>query len=105
MTYIPPSKKDRIYRIWCTMKSRCSNINHPDYQYYGGRGITVCEEWRLNFMSFKEWSLENGYYDSLTIDRVNNNGNYEPLNCRWATMKEQSINKRKYKKRSVFINK
>ena len=80
------------------MKNRCGNTADPNYKYYGGRGITVCEEWH-NFMPFYEWAMSHGYSEELTIDRKDVNGNYEPSNCRWATKKEQSNNKRT----NVFI--
>lgn len=85
--------KTRLYRIWKAMRKRCNNPNDECYRLYGGRGITVCEEWS-KYEHFKEWAIANGYSESLSIDRINPDGNYEPTNCRWATASEQSINKR-----------
>ena len=77
------------------MKARCYNSNQWNYQYYGGRGIKVCDEWKNNYNSFYNWALENGYQDNLSIDRIDTNGNYEPSNCRWVTDKEQKNNTRR----------
>ena len=85
--------ESRIYRIWGGIKIRCQNPNSPIYKHYGGRGITVCEEW-LKFEPFYEWAMSHGYSDDLEIDRINNNGNYEPDNCRWLTHKENCNNRR-----------
>ena len=88
-------KYPRLYRIWQSMKSRCYYAKNKCYQHYGGRGISICEEWKWSFNSFAQWALSNGYNDKLSIDRINVNGNYEPQNCRWATNQEQQNNKRK----------
>ena len=84
----------RLYRIWANMKDRCLNEKGSHYKDYGERGITVCEEWQNDFMSFYKWATENGYKKGLEVDRINNDGNYSSLNCRWATRSDQNNNKR-----------
>lgn len=85
---------NRLYTIWCGIKGRCFNKNNDAYVNYGARGIKVCDEWTESYDIFKDWALNNGYSDSLTIDRIDVNGDYTPLNCRWITMKKQCNNKR-----------
>lgn len=79
----------RLYRTWINMRARCNNPNEPKYPLYGGRGITVCEEWE-DYPTFKDWALANGYTDELTIDRVKVNQNYTPENCVFITNKENA---------------
>ena len=86
--------KTRLRQIWNGMKNRCYNKNTRDYKYCGSKGTIVCEEWKNNFNNFYEWSINNGYNDNLTLDRINTFGNYEPSNCRWITISEQQLNRR-----------
>ena len=88
----------RIYRIHADMKARCYNKKHRQYDDYGGRGIKICSEWNNDFQSFYDWAMANGYDDTLTIDRIDVNGNYEPSNCRWVDIYVQANNKRTTKK-------
>ena len=86
--------KTRLYRIWIGIKSRCLVETASNYQNYGGRGIRVCDEWVHSYNAFSEWAMQNGYDDSLTIDRIDPDGDYCPANCRWVTMSVQEFNKR-----------
>lgn len=93
------ASKTRLYNIWCSMKQRCDDKNAKPYKYYGGRGITVCDEWEHSFESFREWAFENGYDPNadrgkITIDRIDCNKGYAPDNCRFVPMSEQCRNKR-----------
>lgn len=85
---------DRLFRIWSGMKSRCYSQNDRNYKRYGARGIRICDEWLKDFMSFREWSLKNGYAENLSIDRIDNDASYSPDNCRWCDKKAQSNNRR-----------
>lgn len=85
-------KGTRLYRIWSGMKNRCSNSNLREYPQYGGRGITICDEW-MAFEEFYSWAKQSGYRDDLTIERVDVNGNYEPANCKWIPLGKQALNR------------
>ena len=79
------------------MKSRCYTPSHPSYERYHEKGIKVCDEWLSSFESFRDWAINNGFSEELSLDRINNDGNYEPDNCRWVTAKVQANNRRNNK--------
>lgn len=87
-------KNHKLYKVWGSMINRVNNKLEKRYMDYGGRGITVCSEWRNDFKSFYDWCMDNGYKKGLSIDRIDNDGNYEPSNCRWTTKSIQSQNTR-----------
>jgi len=82
-----------LRRVWVSMRQRCYNLNDKGYKYYGGRGISVCDAW-ADYKTFEKWALENGWQKGLTIDRINNNGNYEPNNCQFITQSENNKKRR-----------
>ena len=91
-------KNTRLYNVWQGMKQRCYNPNSIKYKNYGARGITVCDEWKNNFINFYNWAIQNGYDETKTrkeqsLDRINNNKNYEPSNCRWVSQKVNCRNR------------
>lgn len=84
----------KLFYAYVNMKTRCYNKNYFLYHRYGGRGISVCDEWKNSFENFREWALKNGWNESLSLDRIDNDGNYQPDNCKWSTVVEQSNNRR-----------
>lgn len=86
--------KTRLFGVWHNMKGRCFNPTDKQYKWYGLRGISVCDEWKDDFLRFYRWSIDNGYAEGMSIDRINVNGNYEPNNCRWVPVNQQARNKR-----------
>lgn len=102
-------RKHPLYSVWANIKTRCYNQNDVHYERWGGRGITVCDEWKNDFQTFYDWAMSNGYQDNLTLDRIDNDGNYEPSNCRWVTTTIQNRNKRNckpitYNGKTKFLN-
>lgn len=89
-----PAINQKLRGVWQGLKQRCNNPKCHAYKYYGARGIKVCEEWTNAFEAFRDWAIAHGYYSGLEIDRIDNDGNYEPSNCRWTTHKENMQNRR-----------
>lgn len=83
-----------LYNVYSSMKQRCTNPNRWNYKNYGGRGITICKEWMINYVFFRDWAISNGYQYGLELDRIDNNGNYESSNCRFVTTAENCRNRR-----------
>ncbi len=97
--------KHRLYSVWTTMLKRCCNKNYHQFHNYGGRGITVCNKWKNNFKIFYDWATTNGWKLGLQIDRINNDGNYTPSNCRFVTSRENCSNQRTNSKYGVGVYK
>jgi|SRR3972149_249741 len=91
----------KLYAVWRNMKQRCSNPNATQYEDYGGRGITICPEWTNDYITFRDWALNNGYAENLEINRINNDGNYEPSNCDFKTLKENTRHRRNQKVKNI----
>ena len=91
----------KLYGVWKSMRQRCNNEKQSDYKWYGGRGIAVCEKWN-DFKAFYDWAMTAGYKEGLTIDRIDDDGNYSPDNCRWITIQEQQQNKRNVRKITLY---
>ena len=89
----PPISETKLYQTWANMRQRCNNPKIPKYKNCGGRVISVCDEW-FDFRAFYEWAISSGYQEGLSLDRINNDGHYEPSNCRWATASQQRRNTR-----------
>ena len=99
--------KSRLYDIYKGMKRRCFNPHFKNYKHYGGRGIKICDEWLEDYLNFKNWALNNGYRDNLSIEHIDVNGNYEPDNCKWIPLNEQPKNRRdtknnKYERKAIW---
>jgi hypothetical protein len=88
-------KVKRLHNIWRNMIQKCYHEKCDRYKYYGARGIKICDEWRYNYIPFRDWAISNGYDEKLTINRIDNDGNYELSNCNWVGMKEQTRNTRR----------
>lgn len=86
--------KEKLYKVYCSMKERCENKNNKSYKNYGEKGIRVCKQWKSDYVLFRDWAIENGYKPGLTIERINNYKNYDPDNCKFVTRYEQAQNKR-----------
>ncbi len=102
ITHGEKKNRTRLYRIWVSMKGRCRNPRNQAFGNYGGRGISVCDEWVSDYTQFRDWATSSGYSRELQIDRINNDGRYEPANCRWVTLKTNANNKRNNIRLSAF---
>ncbi len=101
MHKVIPNSQLRLHRIWANMKQRCGNAKSKDYRYYGARGISLCGDWS-EFENFFYWAMSNGYKEGLTIERIDNDGNYEPANCKWIPAAKQQTNTSRTKRYSLY---
>lgn len=92
--FVHGGRKTKLYGVWCSMRNRCVNPNRHNSHRYVGRGVTVCDAWNESFSSFRDWACSHGYEEGLQLDRINNDGNYEPNNCRWVTSRQNNNNRR-----------
>lgn len=92
-----------LYKVWNGMKRRCHEPQAQNYRWYGGRGITVCEEWRHDFLTFRTWAENNGYEKGMELDRINNDLGYNPDNCRWLTKLDNLANRRGYLQEEIQV--
>lgn len=104
MTFIPRhgESRSKLYEVWSAIVQRCCNPNSKVFRNYGGRGIQICQEWRLDYLAFREWALSSGYDSSLQIDRIDNDGSYTPDNCRWVTHQQNQLNTRQNVRLTAF---
>ena len=96
--------KTKLYQVWAEIKQRCNNPNDMHFKDYGGRGITICPEWTNDYIKFRDWALNNGYQEGLTIDRIENDGNYSPKNCQWISLEKNAQKKRTTKLNQEKVN-
>jgi hypothetical protein len=92
----------KIYPLYDAMRNRCYNSKDAGFKHYGGRGITMCDEWKSDRTKFLSWAFENGWQEGLQLDRINNDGNYSPENCRFVTPRENSLNRRSNRTHEQF---